>query len=62
MVGGVLALIIGLALLPIQRAIEAFTPSVVRAFREDRPTQLIFLLMSTISIEQHAVDLLQQAQ
>lgn len=45
MIGTVIALVFSLSIIPIQRAVETLSPSVTRLYRDDRITQLIFIVL-----------------
>jgi len=46
LIGTILALVITLSFLPIQRASEVFTSSFIRLYRDDRVTQVIFMVLT----------------
>ena len=50
MLGTVLVLAFTLSIIPIQRSVEAFSPSVSRLYRSDGTTKLIFLIISIFTI------------
>ncbi len=50
MIGTMLALVFSLSIIPIQRAVETFTPSIVKLYREDRIAQIIFVAVSAICL------------
>ncbi|MBI4837660.1 MAG: DUF2254 domain-containing protein [Nitrospirae bacterium] len=46
LIGTMLALVFSLSIIPIQRAVESFTPSVTRLYRIDYVTQIIFITLA----------------
>jgi hypothetical protein len=47
--GTILALVLTLSIIPIQRAAEVWSPTMVRLYRHDRPTHLLFLVFGLLS-------------
>jgi uncharacterized membrane protein len=50
MIGTIIALIISLSILAVQRAAETFTPLISRLYREDRRTHLLFIILVILCI------------
>jgi hypothetical protein len=50
LIGTMLALILTLSIIPIQKATEAFSPSVVNLYKNDSITRLIYFLLALFSI------------
>jgi hypothetical protein len=50
MIGTMLALVFSLSIIPIQRAAETFTPSIIRLYRDDRITQFIFFSLAALCL------------
>ncbi|MGH7793087.1 MAG: hypothetical protein ACREOB_12310, partial [Thermodesulfobacteriota bacterium] len=50
MIGTILALVFSLSIIPIQRAVETFTPSITRLYRDDHVTQLIFIALAAFCL------------
>jgi len=46
MIGTMLALVISLSIIPIQRAAEVFTPTIIRLYKNDQVTLRIFILLT----------------
>lgn len=46
LIGTMLALVFSLSIIPVQRAAESFTPSVLRLYSKDRVTQTIFVILA----------------
>ena len=49
-IGTMFALALSLSIIPIQRAAEIFTPSIIRLYKNDRVTLLIFVLLTLFCI------------
>ncbi len=50
LIGTMLALVFSLSIIPIQRAVESFTPSVTRLYRTDYVTQIIFITLAVFCL------------
>ncbi len=50
MIGTMVALVFSLSILPIQRAVETFSPSISWLYRNDRITQVIYIALSTFCL------------
>jgi hypothetical protein len=55
LIGTMLALIFSLSIIPVQRAVETFTGSIARLYREDGATQFIFVLLAMLSLSSFAM-------
>ncbi|MGQ9512640.1 DUF2254 family protein [Thermodesulfitimonas sp.] len=50
LIGTMVALVVSLSIIPVQRAAEVFTPSIIRHFRQDRTTQFIFVTLAVLCL------------
>lgn len=50
MIGTMLALVFSLSIIPVQRAVETFTPSITKLYRDDRTTQVIFIVLGVFCL------------
>ena len=50
MIGTIIALIISLSILAVQRAAETFTPLISRLYREDRKTHRLFIILVILCV------------
>lgn len=50
LIGTMVALVLSLSIIPVQRAAEVFTPSIIRLFRQDRTTQFIFFTLGILCL------------
>src|SRR5262249_54702445 len=48
--GTILALVISLSIIPIQRAAETFSSSITRLYRDDATTQIIFISLASLTV------------
>jgi hypothetical protein len=50
LIGTMLALVFSLSIIPVQRAVETFTASISRLYREGTPAQFIFVILAVFSL------------